>query len=651
MSNTDDQPPARAQPTSPVWHPGEDLWPLEEEMRGKAAGGELVDRWTGPFSPDDALAWDQKRSIRAAVLRHLLVADEWPVDERGVRLRGVRIIGHLDLEAVTLHSLSLDSCHLDSREAVRLDYATVPRLTLTRCQLTGLTGQMLSAREVNLADSTLIGLQLIDANVTGQLICTGMHLTGRALRGYALRADRIKVGGVVFLNNGFTADGPVRLAGADITGQLVCAGAQLNGWDAEGVALDADRMKVGGGVVFAQGFTAAGAVRLGAADITGQLVCTGAQLNGKDRNGYALHAEGIKLSGNVSLDQGFTAAGAVRMAGADITGQLNCAGAQLNGHDKDGIALHVVGMKCGGDVLLIQGFTAAGTIWLWSARVDGSVFLRPAALAGSGENALDAHQAQITGTLRWEPEGPVLGQVNLQGATAGQLEDNWSSGRPNGFWPTGGVLRLDGFTYGRFGGDPQATVDQRLDWIRSQYRKDYPAPFAPQPYEQLAAVYRQAGQNDQARKVAIARRRDPRKYGKLHWYRRFGNWFLDTTIRYGYQTWRAGAGLAILFVIFVWLSVLAQRNHLIVPVGNTQGLHFVPSATQCTSSYPCFYPVGYAIDTVIPIINVHQADSWGPDGSTSWGEAFVVATWIWTGLGWALATLLVAGYTGLVRQD
>ena len=88
-----------------------------------------------------------------------------------------------------------------------------------------------------------------------------------------------------------------------------------------------------------------------------------------------------------------------------------------------------------------------------------------------------------------------------------------------------------------------------------------------------------------------------------------------------------------------------------VPVGDTDGLHFVPSATQCTSSYPCFYAVGYAVDTVIPIISVHQADNWGPYGQVPWGRAWVAGTWIATGLGWALATLLVAGYTGLVRRD
>ena len=59
----------------------------------------------------------------------------------------------------------------------------------------------------------------------------------------------------------------------------------------------------------------------------------------------------------------------------------------------------------------------------------------------------------------------------------------------------------------------------------------------------------------------------------------------------------------------------------------------MPSATQCTSNYPCFYPVGYTIDTVIPIINVHQADYWGPDGHAPWGWVWVGGTWVATGLG------------------
>ena len=54
--------------------------------------------------------------------------------------------------------------------------------------------------------------------------------------------------------------------------------------------------------------------------------------------------------------------------------------------------------------------------------------------------------------------------------------------------------------------------------------------FATQPYEQFAAVCRRAGQDTAARKVAIARRADLRRYGNLNPYRKVGNWLLDKTI-------------------------------------------------------------------------------------------------------------------------
>jgi hypothetical protein len=135
----------------------------------------------------------------------------------------------------------------------------------------------------------------------------------------------------------------------------------------------------------------------------------------------------------------------------------------------------------------------------------------------------------------------VTGRVSLDGAAVGELDDDWTSA--DGFWPTGGRLSVKGFTYDRVGGAHPATVEQRLTWLRNQHPVDgegKPSVFATQPYEQLAAVCRRAGQDAAARKVAIARRADLRKYGNLNPYRRFGNWLLDKTIKYGYQTWRAG---------------------------------------------------------------------------------------------------------------
>ena len=693
-----------------------------------AAAGDVLDRGEVPFPLSVTQPWPADRVVRAIVLRHLLIDGERPVDPKGVRLRGVRIVGALDLQGATLrYPLLLDSCFIDAEEPVCLDHAVAQEISLVNCYAPGMTGELLVARALNLKGSTLSGpLLLRDANIAGYVNCRGVQLDGRDEYGDAFGADGIKASSI-FLTDGFTAAGTVRLPSADIARDLTCAGASLDGRDEDGYALIADQMKVGGTVFLNSGLTAAGAISLGGAHVAGDLNCTKAYLNDCDEHGYALNAAQLQAGGSVLLDEGFTAAGAVRMTGADIGGSLICSGAWLSGCNKRGYSLLANEIKVGGSVLLGKGlttadsvglttagavglhgadiagalecggahleggdvegnvalrahgvqvgsiylndeFSAAGMIWLRHARVRGSIHLATGK-PEKGATGLDAAHAHIAGTFEWLPAAQVDGHVNLQSAIAGQVDDDWSAGRDNGFWPTGGQLNLDGFTYGRLGGDHQADVKQRLAWIRSQYKPKPTAQrvdtgaapvsistaentmnFAAQPYEQLVAVYRQAGQDDQAREVAIARRRDLRKYGNLNWYRRLGNLFLDTTIRYGYQTWRAGVALAAIFLIFWWLSARAQQHHLVSWAGDVSGLHFVPSATMCASSYPCFYPFGYTVDTVIPLINVHQADFWGPDASTPWGVAFTVATWIATGLGWALVTLLVAGYTGLVRR-
>jgi hypothetical protein len=141
-------------------------------------------------------------------------------------------------------------------------------------------------------------------------------------------------------------------------------------------------------------------------------------------------------------------------------------------------------------------------------------------------------------------------------------------------------------------------VDKRLEWIRSQYRSVRPqsqaspalfpaalpaqadekrrrreraaangsTKFATQPYQQLANVYLAAGRDADARKVAIARRRDLRAFGNLSRPAWFGNWLLDFTIRYGYRTWRAVIGLAILFAIVVVFFSFFRLHGGVIPV-------------------------------------------------------------------------------------
>jgi hypothetical protein len=545
------------------------------------------------------------------------------------------------------------------------------------------------------------GVRLAGAHIGGQLIGRGAQL-GPDGGGSALIGDGLNVGLDVLLDRHFTAKGTVRLPAARISGDLVCTTARLAEQGGEMISLLGDGMKVDGSVrcdtsEYLDRFTAAYAVSLRGAEIGSDVVFRGADLTGADEHDVSLHAEGMKVGGSLWLDTlfndpepvrqkgpfkleaaphaRFTAAGRVVLRGARIAGDLNCHGATLEAFlSGAATALAADSVTVGGDVVLDRGFTAGGALSFRSAQVGGMLRICPSALGGGqpGRVALDAAGARVSRALVWRPGRPVRGQVSLESAVAGQLEDDWTEvrGQANGYWPAGGQLRLAGFSYGGFGGIHPVTLGQRLGWIRSQYpvaaregrrlpatepaaprpAADTPAPFASQPYEQLAQVYRQAGQDQEARAVAIARRRDLRHYGKLSRLRRAGNWMLDVTISYGYRPLRAVIGLlTVLAVTAVALWIAQHHTQLIVPT-LAKGLSPAPTALRCTASYPCFYPVGYAIDTVVPIINVHQAQYWGLGGRAGFRWAWVAGTWLATGCGWAFATLAVAGYTGLVRN-
>lgn len=228
------------------------------------------------------------------------------------------------------------------------------------------------------------------------------------------------------------------------------------------------------------------------------------------------------------------------------------------------------------------------------------------------------------------------------------------------------------FTYAMIKSDNKAGVRQRLDWIRGSNKKKTrqdrgpgatdaaPAPtlnlgrpaFASGPYEQLFKIYQQAGDDTAARNVAIQQRSDQRKLGTLKWYRWLFNWLLDITIGYGYRTWEALVLLGGFYVVVLAVVLIALGHHgAIVPTpGTATGIHPAPSAMLCQTSYPCFNPYGYAFDTVVPIINIHQADYWRPDSSTFWGGVCGWVSSAGTVVGWLLVTLAVAGYTGLARR-
>jgi hypothetical protein len=200
--------------------------------------GEFLDPL--PDTPADLLrdeaemrGWDTGHDVDAGLLRQLLLNKDGDADPRGLRLRGARIRGRLDLDYVSVPiGLLLVDCLLD--HGVTAEQAHLPVLWLRRCRVSHPDRPALDADRLQIdgplrldgsviAAATMQGaVRLLSARIGGELLLSGATL--RNVTGPALAADGLQTDSVVFLDEGFTAEGAgargaVRLLGARIGGQ------------------------------------------------------------------------------------------------------------------------------------------------------------------------------------------------------------------------------------------------------------------------------------------------------------------------------------------------------------------------------------------------------------------------------------------------
>jgi hypothetical protein len=556
--------------------------------------------------------WSQDRQIRAQLLYELLVGINGPKDirPRALKLAGARITGTLDLEATTLQCpLDLRRCSFE--QPINLQEAQAPALRLPGCHVPGLNaGQLETRGNVYMTDGfTAHGeVNLHGANVGGQLSFDGATLSDP--NGRALTADRLTVDGAMFGRNGFHADGEVRLAGARIGGQLSLGGATLS--NPNGRALNADRLTVDQSMFCTGKFTANGEVRLAGARIGGQLSLSGATLS--NPNGRALNADQLTVDQSMLCRGKFTADGEVRLIGARIGGQLNFDGATLS--NPNGQALTADGLTVDRAMFGRNGFHADGEVRLIGAHIDGELNFDGATLTNRDGLALALQQARAV-RLILRLKAPPEGQISLIDAHVGVLVDNQAS------WPN--RLHLDGFIYDALNETPLITAEARLDWLTRGQQ-----PYTPQPYEQLAAVYRRAGRDQDARTVAIAKQR--RRRASLNLPSKAWNSLLRWTVGYGYRPWQAGLWLLALWLVGTLIFDRTHANGLVTPAKKPEELQH-------------FNPLVYALDVLLPIVNLGQEGGWVP-------HRFAAVTfWLLALAGWVLTTAVVAALTGLIKRD
>jgi hypothetical protein len=408
-------------------------------------------------------------------------------------------------------------------------------------------------------------------------------------------ADGLKLEGDIFLRDGFHAEGEVRLLGATIGGDLSARRGSFK--NSKGDALTGDRVKVAGSVFIGEGFSAEGEVRFVNATIGGSL--NAAKGTFKNPNLNALNAAGIEVRGSVSLSDKFVADGTVRLVGAEIRGQLEVVDVWL-------------------DALNLN-----------SAHIAGPFFWR------------EIHKDEMAHfpNKEWKPS------LDLTNAKVGPLLDEELS------WPEEGRLRLDGFVYDRIAEGPtKATA--RLRWLGLQPKEDR---YLPQPYEQLIAVLRQMGHEDQIAEVAIAKQKDLHERGGLGRWGKFWSRFLYRTIRYGYEPWRAFLWMAILVIVGTVVFSLARLPSVAVMAPSDKEAYQDEKTEKATLPpyYPQFNAFMYSLDVILPF-DLGQRSQW----RLSENQSGALLYWIFevyslfqVFAGWVLLIVVAAVPAGLIKKD
>jgi len=546
----------------------------------------------------------------------------------GVELTSAHIGGVLDCTGGHFanadgYALNADGLTVDGGMFCREEFSASGEVRLVRAHISGQLdctggqfsnagGVALNAQELTIDGSLLCReefsatgeVRLLGADIDGVLDCTGGHFSNAG--GPALTADRLTVDGGMFCRKGFSATGEVRLLNAHIGGQLDCTGGHFS--NAGGPPLNADGLSVDGSMLCEEGFAASGEVRLLGAHIGGQLGCRGGQFSNPD--GYALNADGLTVDGGMFCREEFSATGEVRLLGAHISLQLDCTGGQFS--NPNGSALNAEVLIVDGSLLCREEFSATGEVRLPGAHIGGTLVCMGGQFSNPDGSALNLWGATVAGPLRME-SAVLQGILDLTAVKTSSYHDNRAS------WPQ--KLRLDRFVYDAIDG---ASVTERLEWLRRNEKC-----YSPQIYDQLAAVYRRSGHDEDARRVLIAKQR--RRFAQGNLAGKLGGFLLDWTVGYGYRTWQAGLWLAGLLVLGTVLFGYVVRGDL-------------APASKTTVSPP-FQPFLYTLDLLLPVASLHQRDGWVAHGAAQWWSVFFIV------MGWILATAIVLSLTGLLKRD
>jgi hypothetical protein len=589
-----------------------------------------------------------------------------------VFLRNVKVRGDLDCTGAKFHNLG-DSVTIDAQGAKIEGFVYLQKNRDNAYDF-------LSDGEVDFSNAT------IEKN----LQCDGGRFFGNE-NTHALTIEYAEIKGSVRFCDSFIAEGEVDMAITKIGGNLDCHGGKFSspGTDA---AIDGRSSRISGSVWLTETdgsnstFIAEGQVNFTDATVEGNFDCLGGQFSGKD-GGVALNGDGINVRGTVSLVDGFIARGGVSLVRAKIDGDLNCNTGHFIGSSRRR-ALVLTGAQIGGGVNLRKdipqdGFTAEGGVDLVRAIIGGDLNCSGGQFLGCGENpGLNASAtkiggnvllrdamlvdklvrfayAEVGGDLEWlDIRSPNAGTVtlDLRFAKVGMLLSDQK------FFSRHEEVLLDGFVFDLLGGSDNAK--DQLAWLRLQPQDK----FLPQPFEQMAGVLRKMGYQEEAVHLLIVKNeKAARDILSTNWKavqkdlhkNRYQKAILDILalvcsflwyiffgfIGYGYATWLAFFWSLGFVVLGKFVFAKGYRGDKFLKKSDGLSATGTGEASSANAKIdPEFNALFYSLETFVPLVNLKIAEYYTPHSGFYRGYL-----WFHILFGWALTTLWVAGFTGLLK--
>jgi hypothetical protein len=317
-----------------------------------------------------------------------------------VRLVGATIVGDLAFGASRFNGLSLVA--VDVRGTVFLDDGFICRGTV-RLTTSHIHGDLVCR------NALFTPLK----HVVTEVPATGAESNGSADAdatldapdNEALDAASVHVGGDVFFDTGFRAEGCVFFQRAKIAGSLQCDGGTIQ--NPGGVALAGIFASVGNEIRMGNGFVADGEVDFNSARVQGQFNCEeGRFLN---PGGTALNLDGAQIEGLVVLRE-VLVVGELRFVGSRLESSLDCTNATLV--NREGRALFADRARIAGSVDFTS-CSVAGQLYFNFSTVGNQLVFSGARLLCRGREALRAQGLTVQGSILFIDGCRIFGELDL----------------------------------------------------------------------------------------------------------------------------------------------------------------------------------------------------------------------------------------------